>query len=229
MPCTRVTGVLPAGARTLAADRTDRDALAAVLRDNGWDVVLDTWAGAPRGGDLAADLLADRVDRAAYVSSRSVYGDLQRGADERPPVVDGDRTADETAYAQDKRGGELAWLAAFPDALLLRAGLVLGPHEDVARLPWWLDRISRGGRVLAPGRPDRPLQLVDARDLAAFALHALERGLSGPYDVVSLPGHTTTGQLLADVPAGSRACRRRSSARCSDEDLPTAPRLGRRE
>ena len=104
--------------------------------------------------------------------------------------------ADATDYASDKRGGELAWLETFPDALLLRAGLVLGPHEDVARLPWWLDRISRGGRVVAPGRPDRPLQLVDARDLAAFALDGLEQGRTGPYDVVCERGRTTTLELL---------------------------------
>ena len=85
---------------------------------------------------------------------------------------------------------------AFPDALLLRAGLVLGPHEDVARLPWWLDRISRGGRVVAPGRPERGLQYVDARDLAAFALDGIESGLSGQYDVTSTPGHATTLDLL---------------------------------
>jgi 2'-hydroxyisoflavone reductase len=191
-----VTGRLPRGARTLTADRTDPEALAAVLRDGRWDAVLDTWAGAPRVAALAAELLADRAERAAYVSSRSVYAQLEAGADESAAVVSGDPAADALRYDVDKRGGELAWLAALPDALLLRAGLVLGPHEDVARLPWWLDRISRGGRVVAPGLPDRPLQLVDARDLAAFALDGLEGRLSGPYDVVSLPGHTTTSELL---------------------------------
>ena len=111
-------------------------------------------------------------------------------------MVDASADADEVLYPQDKRGGELAWLQAFPDTLLLRAGLVLGPHEDVARLPWWLDRISRGGRVVAPGRPERPLQYVDARDLAAFACDGLEQPLTGPYDITSMPGHATTLELL---------------------------------
>ena len=191
-----VTGALPDGARGLLADRTDALALAAALGDATWDAVLDTWAGAPRVAADAARALQGRVERGAYVSSRSVYGEVAPGADESAPVVEGDPDADAREYAVDKRGAELAWQRELPDVLLLRAGLVLGPHEDVARLPWWLDRISRGGRVVAPGRPDRPLQLVDARDLAAFALSGLERGLSGPYDVVSEPGHCTTLELL---------------------------------
>jgi len=191
-----VTGALPEGARSLTADRTDPEDLARALDDRTWDAVLDTWAAAPRTAQTAAALLAGRVPRAAYVSSRSVYRSMDAGRGEDAPVVDGDAAADATDYAADKRGGELAWLAAFPEALLLRAGLILGPHEDVARLPWWLDRIARGGRVVAPGRPERGLQYVDVRDLARFALDGLEQGLSGPYDLTSAPAHCTMLELL---------------------------------
>jgi nucleoside-diphosphate-sugar epimerase len=81
-------------------------------------------------------------------------------------------------------------------ALLVRCGLILGPGEDVGRLPWWLERIARGGPVLAPGPRELPLQYVDVRDLAEWTLDAAERGLGGPYDLVSPPGHTTMGGLL---------------------------------
>ena len=192
-----VTGAPPEGARSLHADRTDPHQLRAALADERYDAVVDTWSGAPRVVRDAVGILRARAPRFAYVSSRSVYTwPLAPGAGEDAPVVDGDPDADAVGYPQDKRGGELAALAAYDDAVLLRAGLVLGPHEDVARLPWWLDRVARGGRVVAPGRPERPLQYVDARDLAAFALTALEQGRSGPYDVVSRPGHTTTRELL---------------------------------
>jgi hypothetical protein len=79
----------------------------------------------------------------------------------------------------------------------LRAGLILGPRENIDRLPWWLRRVARGGEFLAPGPADLPLQYVDARDLALFALDCLVAGRSGPVDTVSPPGHTTTGALLA--------------------------------
>ncbi|MCW2678641.1 MAG: hypothetical protein JWM62_42 [Frankiales bacterium] len=191
-----VTGALPEGAHDLIGDRTDREQLARALGDGTWDAVLDTWATAPRVARTAAEVLQGRVTRAAYVSSRSVYVSMQAGRGEDAQVVDGDPDADATDYAADKRGGELAWLHAFPDVLLLRAGLILGPHEDVARLPWWLDRIARGGRVVAPGRPERGLQYVDVRDLARFSLDALEQGLTGPYNITSAPAHATTLELL---------------------------------
>jgi nucleoside-diphosphate-sugar epimerase len=132
-----------------------------------------------------------RADRFGYVSSSSVYRWGQH-VDESSPLVE----PEGDDYAAVKRRGELASLAAFPDALLARAGLILGPHEDIGRLPWWLDRIARGGRLVAPGRPDRPLQLVDARDLAAWLLTGLAEGRSGAVDVISRSGHTTMRGLL---------------------------------
>ncbi|WP_432512244.1 NAD-dependent epimerase/dehydratase family protein [Kineococcus sp. SYSU DK001] len=195
-----ITGGPPPGVRVLHADRTDTPALAAALTtppgDQRWDAVVDTWSGAPRAATVAARLLTGRAERYAYVSSASVYRWGQH-VDETSPLVQAD-PADDTAddYAAAKRGAELGVLASFPDALLVRAGLILGPHEDIGRLPWWLGRIAAGGRVVAPGAPDRPLQHVDVRDLAAFTLDALQAGTSGPFDVISPSGHTTTAGLL---------------------------------
>jgi nucleoside-diphosphate-sugar epimerase len=190
-----VSGSLPAGVRAFPADRTSASALEAALGDTTWDVVVDTWAGAPAVAGLAASLLRGRAGRFGYVSSVSVYV-WGSHADESSPVVAGSPEATDGDYAALKRGAELAVQAAFPDAVLARAGLILGPHEDIGRLPWWLDRIARGGRVVAPGRPDRPLQYVDARDLAAWLLDNLAGDLSGPVDVASRSGHATTSSLL---------------------------------
>lgn len=187
----------PEGVRALRGDRTEPGGLAA-LHGGTWDVVVDTWSWAPSAVRDAANHLGDRAERYVYVSSRSVYGWPPRaGADESAPVVDASPDDGEVDYGRAKRGGELAAVDAFGDrALLLRAGLILGPHENVGRLPWWLRRIERGGDVLAPGPPDLALQYVDARDLASFALSAAERGAGGPFDVVSPSGHTTMRELL---------------------------------
>ena len=64
-------------------------------------------------------------------------------------------------------------------ALLARAGLILGPGEDIGRLPWWLTRIARGGDVLAPGPADLPVQYVDVRDLAVWMLDRARGGRGG--------------------------------------------------
>ncbi len=190
----------PDGVRALHGDRGVDGGLAALEGTQAWDVVVDTWAGAPRAVRDAARLLSGRAERYVYVSSRSVHTQpLPPGTAEDGPLVAASPDDGEVEYPRAKRGGELAVVEAFGDrALLARAGLVLGPWENVGRLPWWLNRIARGGRVLAPGPSELPLQYVDARDLAGWSLDAAETGLGGPYNVVSVPGHTTTGELLAE-------------------------------
>ncbi|WP_251053765.1 NAD-dependent epimerase/dehydratase family protein [Streptomyces sp. ISL-66] len=187
----------PPGTAALHGDRTAPGGLDA-LAEGEWDLVVDTWGGAPTAVRDSARLLADRVGRYAYVSSRSVYSyPAPAGLDEDGPLVDGSPDAGATAYAEDKRGAELAVLDAFGDrALLARAGLILGPYENVGRLPWWLNRVARGGPVLAPGTPGLPLQYIDVRDLARWTLDASEAGRGGPFNVVSPLGHATMGTLL---------------------------------
>ncbi|WP_328560072.1 SDR family oxidoreductase [Streptomyces coelicoflavus] len=189
----------PPGARALHGDRTAPDGLAAL--DGGtWDAVVDTWSAAPRAVRDAARLLRGRAGRYVYVSSRSVYAWAPPpGCAEDAPLVEGaSADAGDSDYARDKRGGELAATDAFgaDRSVLVRAGLILGPYENIGRLPWWLNRVARGGPVLAPGPRDLPLQYIDVRDLADWVLGAVERELSGPYNLVSPPGHTTMGGLL---------------------------------
>jgi 2'-hydroxyisoflavone reductase len=189
------TGRLPAQVDARYADRSDPSALAAALADGRWDAVVDTWSGAPRVATLAARLLRGRAGRYGYISSASVYQPGQAAA-EASPVVAGDPQAADGDYASIKRGAELGILESFPDALIARPGLILGPGEDIGRLPWWLTRAAAGGRMLAPGAPDRPLQYVDVRDLASWLLNALVNGRSGPVDVICRSGHATTKSLL---------------------------------
>ncbi|GAA2522311.1 SDR family oxidoreductase [Streptomyces fimbriatus] len=205
----------PPGVRTLLGDRTAPDGLAALDEDPGaWDVVVDTWSAAPRAVRDSARLLRDRAGRYVYVSSCSVYAWAPpAGYTEQAPLVEGaSADAGHTEYAQDKRGGELAVLDSFgaDRSVLARAGLILGPYENVGRLPWWLTRMARGGPVLAPGPRDLPLQYVDVRDLAEWILDAAEQELSGPYNLISPQGHATTGELLracAEVTGGAAELR----------------------
>ncbi len=194
-----VSGPSTTGARALHVDRTDRAALLEALGTGDWDVVLDTWSGAPRAVRDSAELLAERVAHYVYVSSRSVYRwPLPLDGDESAPLVDADPLSDDDSdYAAAKRGAEIAVQQICGErALLARAGLILGPYERVGRLPWWLNRIARGGRVLAPGPQDRPLQYVDGRDLATWMLSAADRRVTGAFNAVSPKGHTTIRELL---------------------------------
>lgn len=187
-------GTTPSDPRVnqLRGDRRATGGLNAI-REGNWDMVFDTWSWEPSAVERSSAMLVGRVDSYIYVSSRSVYDAPEAGANETWPTVHGPGED----YAQCKLGGEQAAAAAFgARALLVRAGLILGPYENIGRLPWWLNRIERAGDVLAPGPADLALQYVDSRDLVAWSLDAAARGLGGAYDVVSRPGHATIDDVL---------------------------------
>jgi 2'-hydroxyisoflavone reductase len=200
----------PAGVRTLTGDRLAAGGLAA-LETGEWDAVVDTWSARAEAVRRTAGLLGGRAGWYGYVSSRSVYEYGAPGLTEDAPLVD----PDDPGYAGDKLRGERAAATFAGPVLLARAGLILGPGEDVGRLPWWLHRLARGGPTLAPGPADLPLQYIDVRDLAAFLLDAAARRLTGTVNLVGPSGHTTMGELLrvaAEVTGG------RAELRWTDPD-----------
>jgi 2'-hydroxyisoflavone reductase len=80
--------------------------------------------------------------------------------------------------------------------LSARAGLIVGPYDPIYRLGWWLDRISRGGRVVVPDALDQPIAVVDARDLSEWLVEMAERGQGGGANITGPAGMTTLGGLL---------------------------------
>lgn len=191
-------GAVPGGVLRLRGDRSAPDGLSALV-GGGWDLVVDTWDGEPRAVLNAARALVGSTGHYIYVSSRSVYREpVALGADERAPVVDAASDALDGSYAELKAGGERAAREIFGErALIARAGLILGPGEDIGRLPWWLQRVARGGQVLAPGPADLPLQYIDVRDLVTWLLDLGRERIGGTFNVVSRTGHATMGELLA--------------------------------
>ena len=190
------TGSAPDGVRVIHGDRTNPDELGALTRER-WDIVVDTWSRAPQVVQTAARALEQHARRYLYISTISVYTGAHEGViTEASPTVEARPDAGATDYAADKRGAELAIEEIFGSdrCLLARPGLILGPRENIGRLPWWLRRIARGGDVLAPGPRDLAVQYIDARDLAAFAI---DTALHGAVNVLSRPGHTTMADLLA--------------------------------
>jgi nucleoside-diphosphate-sugar epimerase len=59
-----------------------------------------------------------------------------------------------------------------------------------------VQRIGRDGEVLAPGDPDRHVQLIDTRDLARWIVDLGERREAGVYNATSPPGRTTMREVL---------------------------------
>jgi nucleoside-diphosphate-sugar epimerase len=197
------------GVRFVAIDRTAADGLAG-LDGETFDAVIDV-ARIPSHVRSAAATLAGRVGHWGYVSTCSVYADNatvgQRAptAPLLPPAPDGEDLDEATgpeAYGRNKVACErLVTEAIGADRVFLcRAGLIVGPEDGSGRFEYWVRRVARGGEVLAPGRPDDPVQLVDVRDLAAWLVDAAEFGLSGPYDGISAP--MPRADFLAGVAEG---------------------------
>jgi 2'-hydroxyisoflavone reductase len=190
------------GVEAVRGDRADESALAQ-LAGREFDGVVDTCGFVPRVLGKATRALADSVGHYAYVSSISANGrwpgEVARDDDEGSPCAS-DAGPDDGDYGVLKAGCERAVREVFGDrSIIARAGLILGPHENVGRLTWWLSRMARGGEVLAPGDPGREMQLIDARDLASYLLDSIVTRTSGTYNVSAMPGNATMGSWLGDA------------------------------
>ncbi|MGY1673570.1 NAD-dependent epimerase/dehydratase family protein [Geodermatophilus sp. SYSU D00710] len=210
---TAALGRAPEGVRALHGDRDDPDALPRALGDWAPELVVDTSCQTRAAADnAAAGLRGAGVRGYAFVSSLNAYSTWPPGPvpDERDRTWDGD----EDEYGPVKAHAERVLGAAFPGRFLTaRAGLIVGPDDNVRRLPWWLERIARGGRVVVPDALDQPIALVDVRDLAGWLVEMAERGTDGPVNATGPAGMTTLGDLL-------RTCREVTG---SDAELVPVP------
>ncbi len=179
------------------------------LADHGpWDAVIDTIGYVPNQVQAGATALASAVGRYVFVSSVNVYIDWpDEPLDDDSPLFDCPPDADagfgaDLGYAGQygalKAGCERAVVAAVGPqrAVILRPGVILGPHEYVGRLTWWLTRAARGGRLLAPGPAQRPIQPVDVRDVARFAFACASAQMSGSFNVTAPIGHATFAEFI---------------------------------
>jgi 2'-hydroxyisoflavone reductase len=195
------------GSTVIRGDRTRPEDLARLADAGPWDAVVDTSGYVPRDVLAMARALEPVVGRYVFVSTVSVYAGwpiepLSEDSEvlDCPPDASPDYGYDgdpgPSVYGFTKAGSERAVMETFGEgrSVLLRPGVILGPREYVGRLPWWLRRVERGGRVLAPGQPHRSIQPVDVRDVAAFALHTAT-GPVGTFNV-SAKGRDTMGVFL---------------------------------
>jgi 2'-hydroxyisoflavone reductase len=190
--------------------RGDRDGDLDALSGRSWDAVIDPSGFVPRMVRASVELLAPAVRHYTFVSSLSVYQPaLQPGFDESAPVLGLDDPATEEVmanYGGLKAACEEVVESIFRDCSAnVRAGLIVGPHDPTDRFTYWPVRIARGGDVLAPGNPDRPVQFVDARDLGPWLVHLGEQGTSATFNATGPVPPITFGELLEECRAVSGA------------------------
>ena len=182
--------------------RGDRDGDLGALAGGRWDAVVDTSGYVPRQVRASWEALGERVGHYVFVSSISVYADrLKPGLEEGDAVEALAAGAPEAlsgeTYGALKARCEAALEALAPGAVtVVRAGLIFGPHDTTERSQYWPLRLERGGEVLAPGRPGRPVQLVDVRDLAGWIVGAAESRLPGVFNATGPREELTMGRFL---------------------------------
>jgi 2'-hydroxyisoflavone reductase len=193
----------------------DRDEDLSALSAGSWDATIDMCAYFPRQVRSLAAALRGRGGRYVCISSVSAYSpSVQPGYDESAPLADiGDPDATEVTdanYGGLKVACELAGAELFgPQTTVIRPTYVIGPYDQSYRFTWWVDRIARGGTVLAPGDPADPIQLIDARDQGNWIVSLLEQSVTGTFHAVGSVPPFSFGDMLAAIaaevaPAGTR-------------------------
>lgn len=172
------------------------------LGDQHWDVVIDTCGYFPRIVRMAAEALKRKAEHYVFISSISVYSDFKKiGINESDPVGTlEDETIEEItgeSYGPLKALCEKAVQDVFGiRSLIIRPGLIVGPHDPTDRFTYWPVRVARGGEVLAPDRPEVFTQVIDARDLARFIIDLIEQNVSGVFNATGPDYDLSFGRLL---------------------------------
>lgn len=191
----------------------DRDGDTSALRGRRFDAVIDCSGYRSGQIDSVAASLGPDLPHWVFVSTISVVERYPAGQsyDETAPV-----TPATNGYGGEKARAEETLRALCPDrAAIVRPGLIVGRHDPTGRFAYWPWRVAQGGEVLAPGRPERPVQVIDVRDLAAWCVRLAESRTAGTFNAV---GPQMAMQTVLDT------CRDACSADarfvwCSDADL----------
>jgi len=172
------------------------------LQGRTWEAVIDTSGYVPRHVRRSSEALAAATNQYVFISTVSVYAENNpRGMDETAPLAAlSDETVEEVTgetYGRLKVLCEQAVEQALPErALIIRPGLIVGPHDPTDRFTYWPYRIAQGGEVLAPGNPDQPVQIIDGRDMAEWIVKMVEEKRVGIFNAVGPEQILTTRDML---------------------------------
>ena len=182
----------------------DRDGGLGALGDREWDAVIDTCGYFPRVVRQSAEALSGRVGLYCFISSISVYADFSSPWDENGPLASMDpQLAEKTDDIDNSNYGPMKVMCEqiveqhHPGrTLIVRPGIIAGPHDPSDRLTYWLVRGAKGGDMIVPGQPEADMQIIDVRDLAEWTISRIEKGTAGIYNTTGPDYRLTMGDLL---------------------------------
>ena len=174
----------------LIGNRDERidDGLSVLRGDREWDVVVDNSGYVPRHVRDSVELLKDRCGRYVYVSTVAVY-DFDQGEvfSEDSPLAKLEDPSVEKVTGETYGPLKAACDRIVQEALgsrgtIVRPTYVVGPGDHTDRFTYWVDRVYRGGEVLAPGGGGLTAQWVDARDLCPWIVTLAEQDTAGIFN-----------------------------------------------
>jgi 2'-hydroxyisoflavone reductase len=172
------------------------------LQGRRWDAVIDTCGYVPRVVRQSAELLADAVGCYVFISTISVYAEpMAPGADENAPLAPLANPADEEITGATYGGLKVLCEQVVQElygerSLIVRPGLIVGPHDPTNRFTYWVTRFPAGGAVLAPDDRGAPVQMIDVRDLAEWTIRMVEAPAAGVCNATGPAAPLTLGATL---------------------------------
>ncbi|HLG78998.1 MAG TPA: NAD-dependent epimerase/dehydratase family protein [Ktedonobacteraceae bacterium] len=187
----------------------DREHGLQALQGRSWETVIDSNGQLPRHVRASISMLADCIEHCTFISTTSVYADYTVAPiDEGSPLAhleDSESSAltPETYGARKALCEHYAEQALQGRVLVIRPGLIVGPHDPTDRFTYWPYRIAQGGQVLAPGDPEQPVQFIDVRDLAQWTIAMSEARQAGVYNAKGPADPLPIRQFLQQCRDGS--------------------------
>jgi 2'-hydroxyisoflavone reductase len=113
-------------------------------------------------------------------------------------------SADRRLYGPLKAESEKEALTQYGEAAttIIRASLIVGPGDHTDRFTYWIERLARGGEILAPGNGSDPVQFIDVRDLAEWTIRVAEERTTGVFNASGPARPITMDQMLAGIAQG---------------------------
>ena len=186
--------------RALRGDRESGD-YAALDGAGPFEAVVDMCAYVPRAVREAIDALGPTSLDGPYIliSSVSAYAEPQaqvdgKGFTEESPLAAMPEGVDPaTEDVTGETYGPLKVLAEEEakkhhpgGVMIIRPGLIVGPHDPTDRFTYWVRRMAEGGEVLAPEAPAvARTQVIDACDLARWIVSSAAAGRVGAFNAVA--------------------------------------------
>jgi len=181
----------------------DRDGDFESLKGRTFDAVIDTSGYVPRIVKLSAEFMKDKTDNYTFISSISVYKDFsEMGMNENSAAgtIEDETTEEITgeSYGPLKYLCEKTVEEIYKErALNIRPGLIVGEDDPSDRFGYWIYRINKGGKVLAPGPKEKNVQFIDVKDLADWTIKMVEEKNIGTYSATG-PDYNLTFEKLID-------------------------------